>query len=932
MTQLRELQAPGDVSPNDLSPIEDSPDAPRSDGSARGRRLSHYEIVSRIGSGGMGEVYRAKDLSLGRDVAVKVVQESVSSDPERLERFEREARAAAALNHPNIATVYQIGEHEGTRFIAMELVEGQTLGELLKQGPLPIHEVLRLGTQLAGGLAKAHAAGIVHRDLKPANVMVTNDGLAKILDFGLAKRMPHASDVDHQLTREGAIMGTLHYMSPEQAATLPVDHRSDQFSFGSILYEMATGTKAFEKGTLPETMTAIIREEPTPMASIDPSIPAEVSAIVKRCLEKNRDRRFESTAILESELARELALLSAVSLSVSPRPPKRRQPVALGLVVLAAAAAGALLWYASRPAAPEPPAVPLVMVPLTSYPGSEKEPTFSPDGSQVAFSWDGESQDNRDIYVKAVGAERPLRLTSDPAPEGSPAWAPDGRQIAFLRDTPGGGSEVRLIPPTGGPDRLLAELATSSEYGLAWSPDGRRLAVADRSSAEDVVGLFVVDAESGLKERLTLPSDARVSDHQPAFSPDGRTLAFKRSYPSSVRIHLVPAAGGEARELSPALFQGPMAWAPGGEEILFAAASFVPEGDPAGDPVLWRGGDFQGAPGLWRISADGGPARALAGTAGCEEVAVSRDGSRVACTQQTSDFDIWRLDLRLEGSTGEAQTRFIASTRFEANPQFSPDDGRVAFTSARSGNLEIWVADREGSDLLRLTSLGTTGFVGSPRWSPDGKSIAFDFAAQGEGSNWDVFVVSASGGPPRRVTEAASSDVRPSWSTDGHWIYFASDRSGEWQVWKVEATGETEGGARPVTRGGGVTAIESLDGRHVYFARRYSNEMDPENAIWRVPVEGGDEQVVVESLRSSFGQWGLTADGIYFVDEEPSSSGARWVVKLFSFDRRRVTEVAELRRPPAIFGLGFSVSSDGRSILSTHEQEESDLMLVEDFR
>ena len=273
-----------------------------------GRRLGPYEILSPIGAGGMGEVYKAKDTRLRRTVAVKVLPPEFSSDAERRSRFEREARAASALNHPNITTVYDIGQDKGTRYIVMELVEGKTLRELVGDGPLSTKKLLALATQIADGLAKAHQAGIAHRDLKPENLMVTEDGLVKILDFGLAKLIPQSTGVDSEMdtltkaTQQGVILGTLQYMSPEQAAGRPVDYRSDQFSFGSILYEMATGRLAFKKDTMPQTLAAIIEAEPEPIRKLNDEIPAELSAIVERCLAKDPDERYESTADLASEL------------------------------------------------------------------------------------------------------------------------------------------------------------------------------------------------------------------------------------------------------------------------------------------------------------------------------------------------------------------------------------------------------------------------------------------------------------------------------------------------------------------------------------------------------------------------------------------------------------------------------------------------------
>ena len=275
---------------------------------AAGTRLGNYEILSDLGSGGMGEVYKAKDLKLGRDVAIKVLPQEMAADSSRLRRFEQEARAASALNHPNIVTIYEIGEHEGTPFIAMEYVKGETLREILADGPLPNDKLIRYARQMAEGLAKAHQAGIVHRDLKPENVMVTDDGLVKILDFGLAKLMPQSTDADSEMdtvtkaTQQGVILGTLQYMSPEQAASRPIDYRSDQFSFGSILYEMATGRLAFKKDTMPQTLAAIIEDEPEPIRKLNVEIPTQLSEIVERCLAKDPNERYESTADLAREL------------------------------------------------------------------------------------------------------------------------------------------------------------------------------------------------------------------------------------------------------------------------------------------------------------------------------------------------------------------------------------------------------------------------------------------------------------------------------------------------------------------------------------------------------------------------------------------------------------------------------------------------------
>jgi Tol biopolymer transport system component/DNA-binding winged helix-turn-helix (wHTH) protein len=620
------------------------------------------------------------------------------------------------------------------------------------------------------------------------------------------------------------------------------------------------------------------------------------------------------------------------AMSIVPADRVRRGPPMWRWVagLVAVLAAFVTFRYASRSNDPIPREIRLEAVPFTSYAGREAEPTFSVDGAQVAFTWDGESEDNYDIYVKAIAAEQPLRLTSDRARDGSPAWSPDGTRIAFLRDKPEGGSEVRLIPPTGGPERMVGEVHGLAHQGLSWSPDGRSLAVVDRSSPGERLGIFDLDIVSGVKKRLT--SRYANSDIQPAFSPDGRTLAFNRTLlPDGPFVHVLPLGAGEPRKLAPTSFpRGRVAWLPDGAQILFAAVPVAPEG----------GGQLRPSPSgragalLWRVPAGGGQTSLLAGSENAVDVAVSADGHRLVYSQGTIDPDIWRLDLRRGPATEEEPTRFIASTRIDANPRFSPDGERVAFTSERSGQLEIWVVDGQGRHPLRLTSFGGKGSVGAPRWSPDGKTITFDFGAEGANKveNVDVYAISALGGPPRRVTTSPAIDATSSWSRDGRWIYFASNRSGRWQVWKVPSSGEEAGNARQVTHGGGFAALESTDGRHLYFTRQYSGTLDQKTSLWRIPVDGGDEEVVVGAYRSSAGSWDLTAEGIYFVDQEPSSSGTSWVVRLQAFGRRPATKVARLRHPPVLGGPAVSVSPDGRWMLSTQSEGESDLMLVESLR
>ena len=478
-----------------------------------GQTLAHYEILGPLGEGGMGVVYRARDTRLGRLVAIKVLPSAANTNPDGKRRFVREAKAASALNHPNIITIYGIDQAADVDFIAMEYVTGTPLNELIPAAGLRLATALRYAVQVADALAAAHAAGIVHRDLKPSNVMVTDSGLVKVLDFGIAKlTAPTPADDSagantatallSSSTEAGTVLGTIAYMSPEQAEGRVVDARSDIFSFGSVLYEMLSGRKAFEGESQISTLTAILREEPKRIGEIVSDLPAEVERVILRCHRKDPARRFQHMADVKvalDELKEESdsGRLHKTQPTVE-QPVRKRRSTSIwlaavtGLVLLGAIAAW-FRWPAATITRPD-----LTAVALTTYPGIADFPTFSPTGSQVAFMWNGPAEDNFDVYVKVVGAEPPLRLTTDPAADYSPAWSPDGRAIAFLRDLSGGRLAVMLVAPIGGPERKVAEV--SSRFAAlgapAWAPDAKSLAIPDRD-AQGADGIALVSIDTG---------------------------------------------------------------------------------------------------------------------------------------------------------------------------------------------------------------------------------------------------------------------------------------------------------------------------------------------------------------------------------------------------------------------------------------------------
>jgi eukaryotic-like serine/threonine-protein kinase len=884
-----------------------------------GQTLSHYRILEKLGEGGMGVVYKARDNHLDRLIAIKVLPAEKVTDPDRKRRFIQEAKAASALNHPNIVTIYDIDQADGVHFIAMEYVAGRPLDDLVTRRGLQLKIALKYAVQMADALAAAHAAGIVHRDLKPGNVMVTDSGLVKVLDFGLAKLTEQAATTVSEdaktlasnprpKTDEGVILGTVSYMSPEQAEGKLVDARSDIFSLGSVLYEMVTGRKAFQGETKLSTLTAILREEPKRAGEIVEGLPKEVERIISRCLRKEPSRRFQhmdDVKVELEELKEESDSGKLLAASV-PQPARRKSWLwGAGLLALLAIGATVLLLTRSTTKAPQ---VELTAVPLTSYPGIEDQPTFSPDGSQVAFVWNGEKQDNEDIYVKLIGSGGYLRLTTDPARDYNPAWSPDGTSIAFLRDLPGGRTAVVLIPPIGGPERKLVETSTvitglvSPPSCLAWSPDGTSLAIVDRNPPNESFGIFLLSIETGEKKKLTSPPHD-ADDCSPAFSPDGRALAFGRASGAvgDLLVQQLSSNFSPLGEPKPILRDSQVAlnptWTLEGREII---SSFGLGFSPSG---------------LWRIAADGSGNRQRLDFAGdhTDNPSLSRQRNRLAYARSILDSNIWCVELpRSRGQVSQA-VKLIASTRTEACPQFSADGRKIVFASDRSGSFEIWVCNRDGSHAVQVTSMGGPA-TATPRWAPDGEQIAFDSISNG---NWDIFVVAASGGKPRRLTNQPASESIPSWSRDGKWIYFCS-QTGQSQVWKVPAEG---GRAVQVTRNGGFVAFESPDGRFLY----YTKSEEGTEGLWRMPVEGGEEKQILDSL-IAFRGFAVTNLGIYFL----TKSNSEFSVQLFSFAAAKTERIVKVERP--ILG-SLTVSPGGKTVVYAQvDQLDSDLMLVENFR
>ena len=878
-----------------------------------GRTLDRYRIEAKLGQGGMGVVYKARDTQLDRVVAIKVLPAEMMASADRKQRFVQEARAASALNHPNIVAVYDIRSDAGVDFIVMEYVDGRTLDHTVLSSGLGVQRSLRYAVQIADALARAHEAGIVHRDLKPSNVIVTSDDRVKVLDFGVAKLLDPISDSSETVTRgapitdAGMAVGTAAYMSPEQAEGKKIDARSDIFSFGAVLYEMITGRRSFAGDSQVAILSKVLNEEPPPPRTIVADLSQDVERTVLRCLRKDPARRFQTMADLKVALD---DLLTDSSATVTTRPIVARPAWpwrwAWAVVVPAAIAATYFIWSASQ--SPAAPATPMgAAVPLTSVPGMKRFPSFSPDGNHVAFSWHGPDRMNQDIYVQQVGAGSPLRLTTAETADTAPAWSPDGRSIAFLRSTSMPRvQEIRLIAPLGGPERKLADIQPRGflrAVTMAWCPDSTCLVVTDTQGGDKADALFVVST-AGEKRQLTQPSDGILADNDPAISPDGRWLAFRRDVaPFSGQLQVVALGNdltvrGEPRAVTPVLMTayGPK-WISNGELVFYAKGA------------------------LWRLRhADGTPERLPVGEDGLMP-AVSRpleDGTRrLAYARSFSDSNIWRIDTPAAGTPAPSPPVLaVASTRRDVIGHVSPDGRRLTFISDRSGESEVWASDTSGANAIQLTSLGAN--PGYPRWSPDGQMIVFHTNAEDRPTG-DVYLVPAEGGKVRNLTSHALNDVFASFSTDGRSVYFCSHRSGAPFIWKMPVSGGEPVKVTPVNA---MLAVESTDGASLFYVE--SNSISRAGPVWQLPLSGGNPVKLTDNASATSVE--AIGSGLYYLEQLPGNTR----LQFYNFATRRTTTIAANLGP---VGGSLAVSRDGRTIyFSRVDSATEDLMLVEKFR
>jgi len=725
-------------------------------------KLGPYEVVSAIGAGGMGEVYRAHDPRMGRDVAIKILPPSFAQNPDRLRRFELEAQAAGSLNHPNLITVYDAGMHEGSPFIVMELLEGETLREkvgMYQTGSsdlvrslssrLGVRKATEYAIQIANGLAAAHDRGIVHRDLKPDNIFVTRDGRVKILDFGLAKQtsFSEAETEDGQTlsydTTPGLILGTLGYMSPEQIRGQQIDHRTDLFALGAILFEMVTGQRAFHGASTADTMSAILHAHPTDAASGE-ALPPALKRIVNRALEKSREERFQSAR----DLAFALEAVIESSGTHDYRPTlrsrfTRRLWIAMGSLILVFAAGMAFSHLLRTRGSRRPPTMHLRQ--LTFEAGAEGDPSVAPDGKAFVFA--GAGNGKRDIYYQRAEGGNPIDLTSDnPDDDYEPSISPDGQQVAFRSERGGGG--IFVMGATGESVRRL----TTFGFNPSWSPDGLKIAFATEDiqnplARSSVSQLWVVTASSGQTARITA-GDAV----QPSWSPDGKRIVYWAvQRPGSKRcLFTIPAAGGKAIQLNDDRFVnwGP-AWSSDGKAIYFSS-------NRSGSMNLWR----------LELNSDGGPAGLPVAVTTSPQSnispSISRDGSRILFATQGGEARLMRVELDpVSGRFTSTPQRVIGGSRAIYNADLGPD-GLTLVTNSYGEQEDLFIGKIGGGIIRQLTNDAFKDRL--PRWSPDGSRIVF---FSDRGGKYDVWWIRPDGSGLAQVTAPEDEGfIEPRWSPD----------------------------------------------------------------------------------------------------------------------------------------------------------------------
>ena len=878
-----------------------------------GSRLGPYEIVSRIGAGGMGEVFRARDTRLDRDVAIKILTAELGDKPQLRARLEREAKVISQLNHPNICTLYDVGREHGTSYLVMELLEGETLANRIARGALPISDVLRYGAQIADALDVAHRAGIVHRDLKPGNIMITRSG-AKLLDFGLARPAfsPVTKDsltAEQPITAEGVTVGTLPYMSPEQLQATGVDSRSDIFALGSILYEAIAGKRAFNAASYAGLIAEILDHQPPKLTELRPAIPRDLEHIVMTCLEKDPDARFQSAA----DIAHQLRWIATSDSIAAPAAPATRFPrlfiwtTAALLTLLAIASAVLVRRPGGTAVLPQRAAPPVHRVlRLTDFPGIKEFSSISPDGRSVAFTASVER--HRQIFIRLLSGGTPVQITKDPIDHQVPRWSPDGNSLVYF--SPGGSNEAEgaiwSIPALGGSPRRVTGSVGSADV----SNDGRLAAFRlDNGHVQ-----LVTSSVEGTDVQVIARSGPGYHLY-PRWSPDGKWIAFQRGDGVRYDLFVVARGGGEPRQITHDrnMIRG-LAWLPDGQGIIYGSS---------------RGNTLPYLPALtlWQVPLHGGASRQVTpADVWYEQPDVHSGTGSVSATRVRMRFDIWSFPFDAGAAENVRRAAQLThQTGQVLTPSASPDGDHIAFLSDNGGHSNLWVMSTRGGDVRQITFEENPAVtVGLPVWSSDGRSIAFVSSKGRTGFEFGVWLVDPDG---RNLRNVAKRGLGIAWSPDSEWLYYAETSAGILDKVRVAGGGPVRVRNEPTRNVIGVHGktlyytVERalLDGRPELEIRAATPESGPSRAVARVDVSRVPSWQIVNPALSPDGQWLAM----------PLTDG--FTTNIWALSTRNGTwrQVTDFDDRATFIARRVSWSADGRAVLAAVGEGDADIVLFE---
>jgi eukaryotic-like serine/threonine-protein kinase len=876
-----------------------------------GDRLGRFEILGAIGAGGMGEVYRARDPHLQRDVAIKVLPAAYFDDADRRRRFEQEARAAGGLNHPNILAVFDIGTQGTSSYIVTELLAGETLRERMHERPLPAHKAVDFALQIASGVAAAHERGVVHRDLKPDNLFITTDGRVKILDFGLAKLVgldpsdrTETVTIDTEDTKTATVLGTATYMSPEQARGLRVDHRTDVFSFGSVLYEMLTGFPPFKRATTADTVNAILNDEPTRLSAKDPEI-AGLGPIVRHCLEKKPEERFQNFHDLSFHL-RTRPQNVTVAKAPGSRAARRVLVAAAVLGAVIAAVAGGI-WIAPWVFAPAPEPETHRVLPMTNAVGLEEFSALSPDGRMVAFTAAAPGG-RRQVFVRHLsgGSGAPLPVTSDSADHQFPRWSPDGASIVYF--SPAGPGEVQgtlyRVPFLGGASqRVIASIG-----GGDINSDGR---VACFRLENDRIQLVTATLEGS---EITKIVDLETQHYAyPRWSPDKKWIGYQAGDGFRSDVHVVASAGGSPKPLTDEhrVIRG-LTWLPDSSGIIYASS---------------RGTSFPYLPpmALWEVRLDGAPPRQRTPHEALYEQPDLHASGLMSVTRVQMRSDIWQYPFDRITTEVERGRQVTHQTGQVATPTVSKTTGEIAYLSDNGGHTNVWVTSKDGSTRRITSEDDPSVLIGLPSWSPDGKWLTYLSSKGNVGLDFSIRLVRADGSEDHLLVKYGLS---PAWSEDSRWVYYVEKASTFIKRIPVE------GGTSETVRNERARNIIDVYGSTVYYMvdrglvdgraefEILAASIGPGPARRVAPIPGSSVPISWQVINPA-----LSPDGKWLAI--PLTDGFTTNVWAISTEDGRKKQVTAFHDRVLYMVRRLAWSVDGKSILAAVGEGDSDIVVLD---